>query len=225
MRRASLFILVALLGLGCGDDPVTRIEDPPRIYLGPTDIIGALSQAYQTRDYDFFVSLLANDPDRNAQFTFKLHEPTEDGVTEWGFETEARVHRRMFCPDCPGFEFPLPDALWIESININLSLQTNFTERHTLYSKDNGKDGLLDPRIWKTHATTYSTDVFFAMAGELDYQVNGFADFVIIEDLTKSDNEPDRFLLFIWEDLGSSVPRIHVEHSDWSQIKDLYRRF
>lgn len=207
LRRTALLTALASIAItGCIFSPnEEEIPPPPAIVIdAPGKVIDALSQAYQQRDYNLFISLLANDPARNAEYLFILSEPTEDGETQWGWETEARTHKRMFDPENtdPGDQ-PVPLDLWLESVNISLNLQANFIERNDLYSKDGGEDGLLDPRIWKTHATTYSTDVFFAMAGELDYQVNGLADFVIIEDLGKSGAEPGRFLLLFWEDLGN----------------------
>lgn len=200
----------------------------PDVYMdSPNDVVDALVFAYQRRDPGLHV-LLANDPERNSEFLFILSEPTEGGETQWGFETEARIHRRMFDPEnVPPGETQVPLDLWLESVSINLSQQASFAERTDLYSSDGGADGLLDPSIWRAFGATYSTDVFFAMAGELDYQVNGLADFVVIEDLTKNVGEPGRFLLFIWEDLGSPAFRnanaSALQQETWSGIKGVYR--
>ena len=56
------------------------------------------------------------------------------------------------------------------------------------------------------------------------FQVNGLAEFTVIEDLTKSGAEEGHFLLFIWEDLGSpSKARPGVEENTWSRIMSIYR--
>ncbi len=206
-RRTALFAaLASILVTGCIFSPETGElpPEPPIVIDSSEALVSALERAYQTRDYPLFESLLANDSDRNADYLFILSEPTEEGETQWGFETEARAHRRMFDPEntLPG-ELPVPNDLWLQSVDINLTRQTEFTERTDLYSADGGADGLLDNTVWRAESARYSTDVFFAMNGEIDYQVTGQADFVVIEDLSKSAGETGQFLLFIWEDLAA----------------------
>ncbi len=207
LRRTALLAALASIALtGCIFSPNEgELPPPPPLVIdSPEKVVAALERAYQTRDYDLFVKLLANDPNRNAEYLFILSEATEEGDTQWGWETEARAHRRMFDPQdtLPG-ELPVPNDLWLQSIDITLTLQGSFTERTDLYSSDGGADGLLDRNVWKATSALYSTDVFFAMAGEVDYQVTGQADFVIVEDLAKSDGEDGQFLIYIWEDLGA----------------------
>lgn len=210
--------------------PSTLTFTVPHSFLdSPSAIVDALALAYRTLDTDLLLALLANDPDRNAELLFILSEPTEEGETQWGFETEARLHRRMFEPENPDpGDLPVPLDLWLEHVDISLIQQTSFVERMDLYSRDGGADGLLDPTVWRAVAATYSTDIFFSMRGELDYQVNGLADFVIIEDLAKNVGDAGKFLMFIWEDLGSAGAHSSDDDSalsseTWSGLKDLYR--
>lgn len=207
IRRAALLTALASIAItGCIFSPeVGEVPpEPPIVIDSPQKLIEALERAYRTRNYDEFVALLANDPDRNAEYLFLLSEPTEEGDTQWGYQTEARAHWRMFNPQStqPG-ELPVPNDLWLQTVDITLTPLTEFTERADLYSKDGGADGLLDPDEWRAVSALYSTNVFFGMLGQTDYQVNGQADFVVIEDLTKSGGAAGRFLLFIWEDLGA----------------------
>ena len=205
-RTALLTALASICVTGCVFSPSEgELPPPPPLVIdSPEKVVAALEQAYQTRDYDLFVKLLANDPDRNAEYLFILSEPTEEGDTQWGWETEARAHRRMFDPETtlPG-ELPVPNDLWLQSVDITLTRQASFTERTDLYTSDGGADGLLDPAVWRATTARYSTDVFFAMNGDVDYQVTGQADFVIVEDLAKSDGETGQFQILIWEDLGA----------------------
>jgi len=205
-RTALLAALASVAITGCIFSPKEDVlpPPPPIVINSEGALIDALEQAYQTRNFTNFVKLLANDPDRNAEYLFLLSEPAEGDITQWGFQTEARVHRRMFEPQntTPG-ELPVPNDLWLQSVDINLTPQAEFSERTNLYSMDGGADGKLDPRIWRATSARYSTDVFFTMQGELDFQVQGQADFVVIEDLTKTDGAAGQFLLLIWEDLGT----------------------
>ena len=204
-QGAIALALVAALATACADDPVTPSDPVSRFPIdSPDKVIEAVERAYQTRDYDLFKPLLANNAECNAEYLFILSEATEEGETQWGYETELRAHRRMFEPQntLPG-ELPVPNDLWLQSVDITLTRQADWTERTDLYSSDGGDDGLLDPTKWRAVSVVYSTDVFFSMAGEVDYQVTGQADFVVIEDLAKTGSEPGRFLLLIWEDLGA----------------------
>lgn len=225
MRRLrDAFLLVPVILLGCAEDP-TRVEQALMID-SPDKVIGGLAHAYRTRDYDLFVRLLADDPNRNADFLFFLREPTEHGETQWGLATETRTHRRMFEPwnTSPGDQ-PVPKDLYLESVTITLTRNAEWTERKDLYSKDEGADGLLDPAEWRAWTTTYSADVFAAMAGELDYQVLGRSDFVVVEDLSKPGTGGGRFSLLIWEDLGSGFSKstASIESQTWGSLKSLYR--
>jgi hypothetical protein len=225
MRKALLFALLAPVLLGCGDDPVT-VGPAPFVIDSPEKVIDGLERAYRARDHEGFITLLANDPDRNAEFLFLLTEPTEEGETEWGYETEWNLHWRMFHPrdTLPG-DLPVPNDLWLQTVDITLTPLTEFSERTDLYSSDGGADGLLDPEAWRAISALYSTNVFFGMLGDTDYQVNARADVVVVEDLTKEAGEAGQFLLLIWKDLDSPRQRKlgAVESTLWGAIKQIYR--
>ncbi|UCE02047.1 MAG: hypothetical protein JSW67_12405 [Candidatus Latescibacterota bacterium] len=201
-RRTTPIIALALLfSSGCIFSPETgEIPPPPPIVIdSPEKVIDALSRSYQERSPELFQALLANDADRNARYLFILSEPTELGETQWGWEEEVRVHKRMFRPESPDpGDQPVPPQFWLESVTITLTAQANFTERTDLYTTNGGD---LDPTIWRARDARYNTNVFFGMAGETDFQVEGEANFVIIEDLTKAEDDFNgKFLLYIWED-------------------------
>ena len=205
-RRRFAWVLVLLLAaFGCGEDPMSTDDSTlPVLIDSPEKVVTALEKAYQSRDHKLLEGLLAHDVAQNAEYVFVLSEPTEKGDTEWGYDTEVRVHRRMFEPqNTPPGELPVPNDLWLQSVDVTLTQQADFVERTDLYSGDGGADGLLDSTKWRAMTARYSTDVFFAMQGDVDYQVTGQADFVIIEDLAKQGSESGRFLLLIWEDRGA----------------------
>ena len=64
--------------------------------------------------------------------------------------------------------------------------------------------------------------MLFDLAGDVDYKVEGEANFVVLEDKTKQVGESGKFLIYIWEDLGASVPAA-VGVATWSGVKELYR--
>ena len=194
------------------------------------DLIDTFVHAYATRNYDLYTSLLANVPEANASFLFLLADPTEQGETQWGLVEELRIHHRMFEPESPyPGETPVPAELWVQAIDIHLNQLSPFQERTDLYSQTGGADGKLDPARWRASDSRYGTYVYWDMAGQTDYLVNGQANFVVIEDLAKQSCDPGRFLIYAWEDLkspvsaaGSMPPNLASEGS-WSQVKSLYR--
>lgn len=207
MRHTALFLALATcLAAGCIFSPTEEVipPSPPPVIDSEEALINALSRAYLTRDDLLFKSLLANDPDRNADYLFLLSEPTDLGETQWGFEEEVRIHQRMFHPEAPPPGDPEVAAeLWLQSLTITLTKQENFAERPELYSENAGLDGKLDPAIWRVTDARYTTYVFFDLTGT-DYKVEGEANFVVIEDLTKDVGDAGKFLIYIWEDI--SVP-------------------
>ncbi len=203
---ALLLALATCLTAGCIFSPdIGKVPPtPPPVIDSPVALINALSRAYLTRDAELFKSLLANNPDRNAEYLFLLSEPTNLGETQWGYQEEARIHQRMFHPEAPPPGDPPVDAeLWLQSLTITLTNQETFTERSDLYSENAGLDGKLDPAIWKVTDARYTTYVFFDLLGT-DYKVEGEANFVVLEDLTKDIGDAGKFLIYIWEDI--SVP-------------------
>ncbi len=199
--------------------PSSRLDSPEAL-------IQALARSYLTRDSALFASLLANDPSRNAEYLFLLSEPTPQQETQWGYQEEVRIQIRMFHPESPDPGDPIvPADLWMQSLQITLTPLEPFGERGDLYSENHGLDGKLDPELWKASDARYSTYVLFDLTGT-DYKVEGEANFVVIEDLTKPVGESGKCLLYIWEDLGASAPAgavAAVESATWSGVKILYK--
>src|SRR5262245_476217 len=217
---AVLFTL-SLLGSSC-EDPITLTPAPEPPPDNPAAFVTALAKAYQQHDPELFRSLLANEHGANADYHFLLSEPTDLGETQWDYAEEARIHQRMFRPDQA--DPPVHSDLWLQSLQITLTPLETFRERSEFYSADSGADGKLDSHRWRAMRARYSTYVLWDLAG-LDYKVEGEADFVVIEDLTKQVGEAGKFLLFLWEDLGRFAldSRISSESSSWTRIKQLYR--
>jgi hypothetical protein len=223
-EHARLLLLcvaaTALVVAGCEDDPVVPPEPPP--IDSPEDLIQTLSRAYQQRDPDLFASILANDTSHNAEFLFLLSDPTPDNETQWGYVEEARIHQRMFRPHAPPpGDPPVPPEIWLQSLTITLTLEAEFAERTDLYTSEGG---YLDRAKWRANSATYSTYLLFELAGDTDYRIEGRADFVVIDDLEKDTGDPGKFLILIWEDLGSQGRALLVsEENSWASIKRLYR--
>jgi hypothetical protein len=202
----GVIALLLLLAVACVEDPVTPAEKTPEPPGSPEAVVRALSYSYQTTDLGVFKSILAHDVGRNASYQFFLSEPTDLGETQWGYDEEVKIQRRMFRPDIHVTgEPPVPPDLWLSSVSINLTQLEPFGERTDLYSTSDpiGADGKLDPAIWKAVDARYGTNVFFDTHGDNDFQVTGEANFVVIEDKTKAAGKSGKFLLFIWEDMGS----------------------
>ena len=196
--------LLLLLAVACVEDPITPNEKTPPPIDSPAAVVRALSRSYQTMDLGLFKSILAHDAGRNASYLFFLSEPTELGETQWDYDEEVKIQRRMFRPDIHVTgEPPVPNERWLSSITINLTQLEPFQERTDLYSTSDpvGADGKLDAAIWKAVDARYGTDVFFDTQGENDFQVTGEANFVVIEDKTTPAGKSGKFLLYIWEDL------------------------
>ena len=201
-HTALLLALATCLWTGCIFNPEKGVvpPEPPPVIDSPEAVVSALSRAYQNRDIDLFKSLLANDPDRNAEYLFLLSAPTDLGETQWGYDEEVRIHQRMFNPESPPPGDPPVDAkLWLQSLQITLTRQETFGERTDLYTTNGGS---LDPTIWRAKDARYTTYVFFDLS-ETDYKVEGEALFVVLEDLTKNVGDVGKFLLYIWEDIAA----------------------
>jgi hypothetical protein len=222
----AVLLALGLLGSSC-EDPVTLTPAPEPPPGSPEALVTVLAKAYQQRDPELFRSLLANEHGANADYLFFLSEPTNTGEDRWGHEEEVRIQKRMFHPESPDPSDPPVDSqLWLQSLQITLTPLESFGERRELYSVNHGLDGKLDPDIWKASDARYSTYVLFDLA-ETDYMVEGEANFVVIEDKTKVVGDTGKFLLYIWEDLGSTPPLSSalaaVEPKSWSSVKGLYR--
>jgi hypothetical protein len=187
----------------------------------PGDVIDRLESAYHPRDRTAFASLLANDSEHAAEYLFRL-AGAPSGELSWGYNEEARIHRRMFEPHNVGPGEPeVPTEYWLQAIQISLNQVTPWLERADLYRSEANPTGLA-PEKWKAVDARYSTHVFFDTQTDIDFLVEGEAIFVVIEDLEKSGAEPGRFLLLEWQDIDVSGP-LEKEQKTWSGIKDLYR--
>ena len=225
------FFLPAALGFllmvppGC-EDPVRQEQNGPGAPTSADAVVQSLAYSYQHQDFKALRSLLADDKARNAEYVFYLPEPTQFGETQWGHAEEVRLHRRMFDPqDTLEDEPAVPARLWLQSVEIHLTRLEPFEERKDLYSEDHGVDGKLDPDIWNAVDARYGTDVFFDTQSDTDFQVSGEANFVVIEDKTKRAGDSGKFLLYIWEDLGSAPPKPGdggASAVTWTRMKSLY---
>jgi hypothetical protein len=204
-----------------------ELDVPTSLLTGPSAVVQALAIAYRERDADSFTSLLAHAPERNAEYLFLLSEPTDLGETGWGYTEEVRIHQRMFHPDePPPGDSPVPADLWLQNVVITLTHTENFTERVDLYSDNGGLDGKLDADIWRASDAVYDTYALFDMEGT-DYKVEGRANFIVIEDKTKSIGDAGKFLIYIWEDIQAPFLRqagiTGVEDTTWGSLKDMFR--
>ncbi len=84
-------IFVVEIDSFCYRDSVTAV--PIQVYWspGPEELLVRLQDAYNQRDADLFISLLADD--------YVCTEITPDGMDSWGKQQEILVHQRMFDPD------------------------------------------------------------------------------------------------------------------------------
>jgi hypothetical protein len=207
-QLVSLTLALATLAFaGCIFSP-KKIDKPPVIkqYVPIVDektLVSNLEAAYQRRDYNKFKTLFSNPTTpipAEPTYQFLLSEP-QNNETAWGYPEEMRIHRRMFRPEDPQpGETPVAPELWLQSVDITLTQQTDFVERTDLYKSPSNPSGL-DPVQWSATEGTYVTYVFFQLAGNTDYQVNGHANFVVIQDKTKTNADPGKWLLYRWEDL------------------------
>jgi hypothetical protein len=215
-HRISLTLALAALALaGCIFSPQTKPGEQGGggtypLIVDQKSLIKNLEVAYRKRDYEKFQTLLSNPtltaPATQPTYQFQLSDPAPTGETSWGYTEETRIHRRMFKPQdpLPG-ETPVPADLWLQSVDITLTPQGEFTERADLYQSPSNPQGL-DPAHWTATEATYGTYVFFQLAGSTDYQVNGRANYVVIEDKTKANGDPGKWLIYRWEDLGTAKP-------------------
>lgn len=232
----SLAIGVALQLAGC-NSPSSNKKTAPSPYPSldsPSALIKTLEVAYRRLDYDKFVTLFASED--SVSYVFLLSESTQMGETSWGAAEEIRIHRRMFRPKIVvPHETPVREEQVLQTVDISLIPQTEFVERADLYRSVSNPGGL-DSVHWRATEATYGAYVIFQLAGSTDYQIDGRANFVVIEDKTKlRANDPGKWLLYRWEDLHMRSPRsaaqpgaagIHpagVERATWSTFKGLYR--
>jgi hypothetical protein len=232
--KAPARLLLAVLGLvliGCDKRTPVQVKPPPQGFDSATALIRGLEVAYRQRNYEKFTNLFTNPTVGQPVYLFLLSDPAPTGETSWGFTEEMRIERRMFIPQnpLPG-ETGVPYDLWLQSVDITLTPQGDFVDRPDLYLSSNNPNGL-DPARWTATEATYGTYVFFQLAGSTDYQVNGRANFVVIEDKTKSNGDVGKWLIYRWEDLGTAIVARGgtdagpdaVSQSNWGALKQLYR--
>jgi hypothetical protein len=106
----------------------------------------------------------------------------------------------------------VPEDLWLQSITITLTPTASFTERPDLYKSPTNPDGL-DSNVWKAQECNYHAVLFFDTQSTTDYRVDGRANFVVIENLSKASGEDRKFLIYRWEDLGTSKPAVAVANT------------
>jgi hypothetical protein len=174
--------------------------DPPR---QPAQLVETLERAYRDRDPDLYATLFAQPSRHDVDFRFVLYEPTPGGETEWGYDEEVRIHRRMFRPETvPPTEDPVPRDLWVQSIAIRLEPLTEWRERFDLYRSEHNPTGPIDRHRFCATDAVYATAVEWVTAGRGTIAIAGEARFVVLEDRTLAVDAPDKFAFYIWEDLG-----------------------
>ena len=184
-----------------GGEPATQAAATPSI-TSPTELIDACAHAYRTMDLDLYAQLFANVPEHGVGFRFVLYEP-EAGETEWGYDEEMRIHRRMFRPQSLGCgEEPLAAELWLRAIDIELTPLAAFAERFDLYRSEQEPLRPLDRKQWRASEAVYATDVTWHTQAGRTMRIVGQARFTVIEALQRGSGDADHFLIYIWEDLG-----------------------
>jgi hypothetical protein len=206
--------------VGCSETTKPQ-SDPYPAAASPEELVQQLATAYRNRDLERLRTILADDVDL-PQYLFMTAPGWGIGNESWGLEEELRLHQRMFEPDNPpDGQTPLPGELWLLSATITLTQETAFEERQDLYVSTQNPDGLAPDR-WKVMDAIYGTNVLFDLQGEIDYQINGRAFFIVVEDLQKAVGTAGRFRILQWNDLGSSRKAMD-DDTTWSAVKGLYR--
>lgn len=214
----GMHLLAAAFIAGCVVKPeVTNHRPQPE-----TDVVQALARAYLARDHAKLASLLAPD------FTFHRNAPDpQTGELFWDRDTELRIHQRMFNPESiPSNDTPLADEFWLQSVYINLTPEGAFTERFDLYTTAD-PPGPIDPELGLVEEAAYGIDIFLALQGENDYQIQGRAYVVVLTDLSKAVTDPGKFLLYRIEDFGPTQvvgnTTQGVIEASWTSVKEIYR--
>jgi hypothetical protein len=175
----------------------------PAVAESEQELIRIFAMAYRSRDFELYQTLFAHEDEHGVPYTFFLVGRTEDGDTQWGYDEEMRIHRRMFAPGTLPEGEALRRALWVKHIFLQLHQQRGFKERYDLYRSDANLEGL-DRKRWRATDAEYSTHLRVTTQGAGTFSVLGTANFVVIEDLHKQLGEPDKFLIFHWVDEGRS---------------------
>jgi hypothetical protein len=218
--RIAFVALLPLLG-GCKEIPTQPQPAPP--IDSPAAVVGALADAYRMLDASRFERLISQEP--GAEFTFQIAEPLPSGQTGWDAASALNIHQRMLVSPTAkttqvGIEAaPVPAELRLTRISIDLVPVQAFTELETPAG--------LDPARWRAFTATYEHHVLFDTQSRAGYLAAGQSQFVVIEDLSKSDAEAGRFSLYSWRDLGMVNGMIGarpaaVEEVLWGNFQMLY---
>ena len=201
--RRIPFVILAAIVVGAGVVAAEGQLTATPAVASPADLIAVLSQAYRTLDLALYSTLFAHAPEHGVGYRFILERPSETGETSWDYDEEMRIHRRMFNPaSIGGDEKPLPKALWVRSIDVELVRLTPFAERFDLYRSEQNPTGELDRKLWRATDAVYATDVTWHTRGG-QMRIVGQARFIVIEDLLALVEAENKFLIYRWEDLGS----------------------
>jgi hypothetical protein len=196
----ALVLVLPALGSGCVFSPKTAPEPPPVVIKpaeSPEQLIDNLRLAYLNRDIVLFTSLFPPDG-VGVDYSFILNAPDPvTGDTDWGRTEELKVHRRMFDPENPQpGESQVPTEYWLQSISMSLTPIRAFEVR----------TGLGLPPKWKAWEGQYHPNITFDLQGPTDYNVDGRANFLVIEDTELATGTEGKFLIYRWEDLGAFKP-------------------
>jgi hypothetical protein len=206
----SLPLWITVAVTGCRRTPVGDCLDCfPHAPRSEVELIGQLKKAYQTRDYDTFRRVFHPD------YQFYLNAPQPDGTDHWGLAEELRIHRRIFNPqDVTPPEPPVPQDLWSVSIDIQLNPRNEWHDAPGYYFDPITNPGGLQRERYSVTQADYVTDMFFQTQGETQYRVDGTANFVVVNDLSKALGADGKFLIYRWHDLTGA----------WTRVKLLYRK-
>ncbi|MFQ5600847.1 MAG: hypothetical protein ACE5G2_09870 [Candidatus Krumholzibacteriia bacterium] len=175
----------------------------PRRVESEADLMRIFADTYRRQDYLALSSLLSGVS--SARYVFVLAEPDpRTGETGWDLDEELALHLRMFKPEISTGGPPLPWQLRVTAIALRMVPESDFVERPDLYFHPESNPDGLDPERWRATEATYRTSVFFDTLGEPDYQVEGRASFVVIDEGARSVGDPLKYHIYVWEDLGSA---------------------
>jgi hypothetical protein len=120
-------------------------------------------------------------------------------------------------------EPPLDPDLWLVSVNIRLSPESDWVERPDLYRSPANPNGL-DPARWRAEEAVYEHFVLLDVHGATDYLVEGRCRYVVLEDLSVPKGWKGEFTLLRWEELPpEAAGRAGLGQSrTWGELKALY---
>lgn len=220
--QSALGVAASVCGIFSGCRDPHRFELPVEVPKTPSELIVRLTEIYRRRDLAAYATLFPSDAEAPFLFLFEP-DPGDPAPTQWDRTEELRIHQRMFAPQdtLPG-EPGVQAELWPLSISIVLSVQTDFVEQPDLYASTANPGGL-DPARWGAFQAIFSTNVYWDLQGETDFQVTGRARFVVLVDRQKPLGQAGKCLLYRWEDLGDRGSSSAASRTTWTDVKRLYR--